>query len=77
MVKINNINEFKKEIQSGVTDFFISFDVARSSKTILSYEDDQTEILNEIDDSVDVFSDKELKKSNIGKAIEKGAFYKY
>jgi len=77
MEKITSIKQFIKEIENGITDFFIAFEIGRSSKTILSYEIDQFEILNEIDFSIDVFNEKELNKSNIGKAIQNNTFYKY
>jgi len=75
--KIISNKQFIQNIENGVTDFFIAFGIARSSKTILSYEKNQIEVLNEIDDTIDVFNEKELAKSNIGNAIRKQAFYKY
>lgn len=60
---------------------FISFGIARSSKSIFFDEDEgKFSILNEIDDSEQMLSEDELNDeclTNIGKAIKHNAFYLY
>ena len=75
--KINSVEELKKECEDNY-DFFIAFGVARSSKGITYDEDEDTfSIHHEIDDTFEDVTSENLKKSNIGKAIEEERFYVY
>jgi len=81
-----NAEQFKKvvdNIEGGCqADFFIALRIGRSSKCILkSIDGDEITVVNEIDGSSQFFKNTEKllksKRSNIGEAIEKGAFYLY
>ena len=79
--KINSIEELKAAVGDGA-EFFILLanGFVRSSKWI-SYDetDDKFYILNLIDDTEQNLNSKNILKkqfTNIGEAIEKGAFYK-
>jgi hypothetical protein len=78
MTQIKSIEHLINECEDIQEDFFISFDFAKSSKTI-EYISDQQEfyIINDIDGTYDYFDALELADSNIGKAIFRGNFYKY
>lgn len=76
--KINNIEELKNAIDKENYEFFISLagGMLRSSKTITITEKGKFEILNEIDSTIEILTEKQLwTKSNIGKALDSGAFY--
>lgn len=75
--RIDSIEELKKECRESY-DFFIHFGVSRSSKGI-SYdeEEDTFTIHHEIDDTFEDVTSENLKKSNIGKAMEEERFYAY
>jgi hypothetical protein len=78
--KIENIKQLKelakddKQVES-----FIWFGYARSSKSIWHHPEQEVpwEIHNEIDDTFDAFTDKDLLESNIGESITAGTFYQY
>ena len=57
---------------------FIQFGIARSSKRI-TYSDSQEiwYVYHEIDDTESEMTEQEFDKSNLGKAIRKGAFFLY
>jgi hypothetical protein len=76
MNKIKSVEQLKKESKGGA-DFFIALNYGlRSSKNIL-FNGKEFEIFNEIDGTSQLLTEKQLfTKSNIGKAIEKGAFFK-
>ncbi len=82
MKQIKSIKELKEICQSQPDewfDFFISFGIARSSKTI-SWQEDTFVVVNEIDDTVQELDEKQLEDeslTNIGEAIKKGSFYQY
>lgn len=87
MKKIKSVKELREAINKGNHEFFISLanGFIRSSKNIDF--DDSTDkngeyrfnILNEIDDTEQILSEKQLftVASNIGKAIKQEAFYMY
>lgn len=78
MTQIKSIEHLMSQCKDIQEDFFISFDFAKSSKSI-EYITDQQEfyIINDIDGTYDYFDAFELADSNIGKAIFRGNFYKY
>ena len=79
MKQINSIEDLIAEIQLGNHDFFISNGLIRSSKYI-DYDDDIFYIFNEIDDTEQSLTSKELFNddyTNIGISINNGTFYSY
>ena len=79
MKQINSIEDLIAEIQLGNHDFFISNGLIRSSKYI-EYDDDIFYIFNEIDDTEQSLTSKELFNddyTNIGISINNGTFYSY
>ena len=79
MKQINSIEDLIAEIQLGNHDFFISNGLIRSSKYI-DYDDDIFYIFNEIDDTEQSLTSKELfnkEYTNIGVSIKNGTFYSY
>ena len=79
MKQINSLEELIEAIQSGNHDFFIGGGLCRSSKYI-EYDDDTFYIINEIDDTEQTLTTKELfdkDYTNIGFAINQGCFYSY
>ena len=80
--QINSLDELKTACDGVCTDFFIKLNFgARSSKNI-SYnrEQDRFYIVNEIDGTEQRLNSKNImneRYTNIGKAIQMGAFYKY
>ena len=79
MKQINSIEDLIAEIQLGNHDFFISNGLIRSSKYI-EYDDDIFYIFNEIDDTEQSLTSKELfneEYTNIGVSIKNGTFYSY
>ena len=79
--KIGSIDELKKRSKSEPLDCFILLagGLCRSSKSVF-YDTKQKKfsIINEIDDTEDDLTAEELyTKSNIGKAINAGTFYRY
>jgi len=78
MRRVKDLRELKKLCRGeDGEDFFISFGMARSSKHI-SYDGTFWYIFNEIDDSEQTLTTRELKQStSIIEALEKGALYMY
>lgn len=79
MKQINSLQELIDTIQSGNHDFFIGGGLCKSSKYI-EYDDDTFYIINEIDDTEQTLTTKELFNkdyTNIGTAINNGTFYAY
>lgn len=79
MKQINSLQELIETIQSGNHDFFIGNGLVRSSK-YMEYDDDTFYIINEIDDTEQTLTTKELFNddyTNIGVAINNGTFYSY
>lgn len=80
--QVKSMDQLKSILADGETkEFFILLNGGlRSSKTI-SYDGDNTfYVLNEIDDTEQVLTEQELMNNdltNIGKAINNGAFYQY
>jgi hypothetical protein len=80
--KIENIAELKILCNDEQAhDCYISIaGIIRSSKSVFMYEDGTFSVINEIDDSEDLFTETELSNpelSIIGKAIQKGQFHSY
>lgn len=77
--KIRSIEELKKESVGGAEFFTLLNGGIRSSKRIEWDEPSKSFcILNEIDDTHQDLTEQELAtETNIVKAIEKGAFFKY
>ena len=79
MKQINSLEELIDTIQSGNHDFFIGGGLCKSSKYI-EYDDDTFYIINEIDDTEQTLTAKELfdkDYTNIGTSINNGSFYAY
>jgi len=79
MKQINSIEDLIAEIQLGNHDFFIGGGLLRSSKYI-EYNNDNFYIYNEVDDTEQTLTSKELFDkdcTNIGFAINQGCFYSY
>lgn len=82
MTKVTSIGELKEMVQNDKFDYFIVLNGGfRSSKTICMNDDgERFDIINEIDDSEQTLSADELMDrnvTNIGYAIQNGAFYCY
>ena len=76
MKKIKSIEQLKKESKNGA-DFFILLNYGLRSSKNVCFDGKEFEVYNEIDDTSQVLTEKQLfTKSNIGKAIEQGAFFK-
>lgn len=77
--KITTIAELNKELDQENNNFvmLLAGGLCRSSKWITYRDSDEGgyEVLNEIDDTYDFYSEEELLQSNIGKAMENGAFF--
>ena len=79
MKQITSLEDLIETINSGNHDFFIGGGLCRSSKYI-EYDDDIFYIINEIDDTEQTLTSKELFNkdyTNIGVAINNGNFYAY
>jgi hypothetical protein len=79
MKQINSLEELIETIQSGNHDFFIGGGLCRSSK-YMEYDDDIFYIFNEIDDTEQTLTKKQLfdeDYTNIGTSINNGTFYAY
>lgn len=79
MKQINSVEELIEEINLGNHDFFIGGGLLRSSKYI-EYNNNNFYIYNEIDDTEQTLTSKELFDkdcTNIGFAINQGCFYSY
>lgn len=71
MTRINSIKELRESVKRGYHDYLIALNSGlRSSKRILIKEDGTLQNLSEPQ-----LNDKSL--TNIGKAIDRGAFYRY
>ena len=82
MTKVKTIEQLKKMIESGIHDYFILLNGnARSSKFVdYSPETEKFYITNEIDGTKQRLNSQNLfnrRYTNIGYAIECGAFYSY
>ena len=82
MQQVKTIEDLKERIENGQHDFFILLNgFGRSSKEVdYSPKTKKFIIVNEIDGTTQVLSEKNLfnrKYTNIGYAMENGAFYYY
>jgi hypothetical protein len=80
MRKIESVSDLKTEALNEDIDCFILLkNGIRSSKTVRYYEDDdEFHIFNCIDGTEQTLNEAEIySESNIGEAIDKGAFYQY
>ena len=80
--KIENIEQLKALCNDELShDCYISISgIIRSSKSIFMYENGTFSVINEIDDSENLFTEDELLNpeiSIIGKAIQNGQFQSY
>ena len=79
--RIKSIAELKKISKGECIDCYISLGggICRSSKSVFyDPEKEVFSVINEIDDTEDILTAEELHtKSNIGEAIDNGAFYQY
>jgi len=77
---IKSIEQLKEEATEG-EDFFILLRIGRSSKHITyNSKENNFEILNEIDDTTQILTEKEIQDKEhtmIGETIKHGSFYKY
>lgn len=82
MKKVNTIEHLKKMIEEGTHDFFIQLNLGFRSSKMLDYNPitDKFYIINEIDGTEQRLNSRNLfnkRYTNIGYAIERGAFYSY
>ena len=81
MQKVKDVSHLRELIKSGVNSFFIQLNFgARSAKYIYLQSDDTFEVINDIDGTSQNINEDELfdvSITNIGKAINYGAFYAY
>lgn len=82
MTKVTSIEQLREMVENDFFDYFIALNGGfRSSKTICMNDDGESfDVVNEIDGSEQTLSAEELKDrelTNIGYAIEGGAFYCY
>jgi hypothetical protein len=79
--KIKTVEELRKLSKDEPIDCFIALSggICRSSKSVFYDSGEKIfSIINEIDDTEDILTEKELfTKSNVGEAIRKGAFFQY
>jgi len=74
--KIKSIEQLKKESKDGADFHIVLNHGLRSSKNV-QFDEGKFYVYNEIDGTSQVLKEEELfTKSNIGKAISKGAFFK-
>lgn len=74
---VESIDHLIELCKKGVTDFFISFGILRSSK-VISYKGRRFYVYNLVDDTEDVLTKEQLLDkgfTNIGEAIEKKSFW--
>lgn len=81
MTKVESVAHLRRMVRNGQRDFFIRLagGLVRSSKHVEIGTDNQFYVLNESDDTEDIFTDEDLSDSSttIGWAITNGAFYNY
>ena len=82
ITRVNSLDELKQICDGRMRDFFIQLNFGRHSTKAISYDrsTDKFYSVKIIDDSEQELSSKEImdeNNSNIGKAIELGAFYQY
>lgn len=87
MIAITSVSELRLAIDEGEHEFFILLNGSLRSSKNIDFHDSvdkngnyKFDIVNEIDGSHQVLSEKNLFNKNItliGEAIEKGAFYRY
>ena len=78
-MRIDSIDDLKEICEDQDVEFFINLKGGlRSSKTICYNSHEKTfEIYNHIDDTSELLNERRLiEETNIGDAIEKGAFFK-
>lgn len=80
--QVKSVNQLKTILADGETkDFFIMLNFGLRSSKAISFDGDNTfYVLNEIDGTEQELTEQELMDSditNIGKAINNGAFYLY
>ena len=80
--QVKSVNQLKTILADGETkDFFIMLNFGLRSSKAISFDGDNTfYVLNEIDGTEQELTEQELMSSditNIGKAINNGAFYLY
>lgn len=80
--QVKSVNQLKTILADGETkDFFILLNFGLRSSKAISFDGDNTfYVLNEIDGTEQELTEQELMSSditNIGKAINNGAFYLY
>lgn len=74
--KIKDLKELKRKSGNlGGLDCFIALNFSLKSSKHIIFDGDDFYIDNLIDGSSEVFTEKQLLESNIGKALEKGALY--
>jgi hypothetical protein len=75
--RVNSVEELKAESAEGA-DFFIVLDFGVRSRKRIRWDGEHFYILNCIDNTKQRLTPKELHSglTNIGKAIDKGAFFK-
>lgn len=72
--KIRSLREFKEKAKKGIEYFILLNFGGRSSKHAI-YKNKNFYIENYIDGSEEVLNEKEFKKSNSYKALERGALF--
>ena len=78
MKQVRALDELKELVGQGSHDYHIVLNGGLRSSKYIEFSDEGFFILNLIDDTEQVLSEADLfdhAKTNIGKAMEKGAFY--
>lgn len=78
IIRIRSVAGLRKAVRDGNTDFFILLNFGLRSSKNITHQHRRYNVLNEIDGSTGSYTAKQLinaKKTNIGEAMRRGAFF--
>ena len=78
IIRIRSVAGLRKAVREGHTDFFILLNFGLRSSKNITHQHRRYNVMNEIDGSMVSYTAKQLvnaKKTNIGEAMRKGAFF--